>query len=99
MIAMLWANQIILGNKTYADVPRLLKAKVKELLIESGCGELVVEQTGNSGFWNTAIGGYEFRELGFAQLPFFTLYYIKYHQANSQLELFVPLKYGHRRYR
>ena len=43
MIAMLWANQIILGNKTYADVPRLLKAKVKELLIEAGCGELVTE--------------------------------------------------------
>ena len=43
MIAMLWTNQIILGNKTYAEVPRLLKAKVKELLIEAGCGELVTE--------------------------------------------------------
>lgn len=43
MIAMLWTNQIILGNKTYAEVPRLLKAKVKELLIEAGCGELAVE--------------------------------------------------------
>ena len=43
MIAMLWANQIILGKKTYADVPRLLKAKVKELLIETGCEELIVE--------------------------------------------------------
>ena len=43
MIAMLWANQIILGKKTYADVPRLLKAKVRELLIEAGCGELVTE--------------------------------------------------------
>ena len=43
MIAMLWTNQIILGNKTYEDVPRLLKAKVKELLIEAGCGELVTE--------------------------------------------------------
>lgn len=43
MIAMLWTNQIILGKKTYADVPRLLKAKVKELLIEAGCGELIVE--------------------------------------------------------
>ena len=43
MIAMLWANQIILGKKTYADVPRLLKAKVKELLIEAGCEELVTE--------------------------------------------------------
>ena len=43
MIAMLWANQIILGKKTYSEVPRLLKAKVKELLIESGCEELIVE--------------------------------------------------------
>ena len=43
MIAMLWANQIILGKKTYADVPRLLKTKVKQLLIEAGCEELVVE--------------------------------------------------------
>ena len=43
MIAMLWANQIILGKKTFADVPRLLKAKVKQLLIEAGCGELVTE--------------------------------------------------------
>ena len=43
MVAMLWCNQIILGKKTYAEVPRLLKAKVKELLIEAGCGELVTE--------------------------------------------------------
>ena len=43
MIAMLWANQIILGNKTFAEVPRLLKAKVKELLIEAGCEELIIE--------------------------------------------------------
>ena len=43
MIAMLWANQIILGNKTFAEVPRLLKAKVKELLVEAGCEELIIE--------------------------------------------------------
>lgn len=43
MIAMLWANQIVLGKKTYAEVPRLLKAKVKELLIDAGYEELVVE--------------------------------------------------------
>ena len=30
MIAMLWAQQIMLGKKTYAEVPRLLKAKVPE---------------------------------------------------------------------
>ena len=43
MVAMLWANQIILGKKTYSEVPRLLKDKVKELLIEAGCDELAVE--------------------------------------------------------
>lgn len=43
MIAMLWCNQIILGKKIYADVPRLLKVKVKELLIDAGHEELIVE--------------------------------------------------------
>ena len=43
MMAMLWAQQIMLGKKTYAQVPRLLKAKVKEILIDSGCEELVQE--------------------------------------------------------
>ena len=43
MMAMLWVNQILLGKKTYADVPRLLKVKVKELLIDAGYEELVTE--------------------------------------------------------
>lgn len=43
MMAMLWAQQIMLGKKSYAQVPRLLKEKVKELLIDSGCEELVIE--------------------------------------------------------
>lgn len=43
MMAMLWAQQIMLGKKTYTQVPRLLKAKVKEVLIDSGCEELVQE--------------------------------------------------------
>lgn len=43
MMAMLWAQQIMLGKKTYANVPKLLKEKVKEILIDSGCEELVVE--------------------------------------------------------
>lgn len=29
MMAMLWAQQIMLGKKTYDQVPRLLKDKVK----------------------------------------------------------------------
>ena len=43
MMAMIWAQQIMLGKKTYAQVPRLLKEKVREILIDSGCEELVTE--------------------------------------------------------
>jgi hypothetical protein len=44
MMAMLWAQQIMLGKKTYAEVPRLLKVKVKEILEDSGMGELAKEE-------------------------------------------------------
>lgn len=44
MIAMLWGQQIILEKKTYSQVPRLLKDKVKEILIDSGMEELVTEE-------------------------------------------------------
>ena len=43
MMAMIWAQQIMLGKKTYAQVPRLLKDKVKEVLIDSGWEDLVTE--------------------------------------------------------
>ena len=43
MMAMIWAQQIMLGKKTYAQVPRLLKDKVRVILIDSGCEELVTE--------------------------------------------------------
>ena len=43
MMAMLWAQQIMLGKKTFAQVPKLLKEKVKEILIDSGIEELVTE--------------------------------------------------------
>ena len=43
MMAMLWANQIMLGKKSYAEVPRLLKEQVKEILIDSGMEHLVTE--------------------------------------------------------
>lgn len=43
MMAMIWAQQIMLGKKNYAQVPRLLKDKVKEVLIDSGCEDLVTE--------------------------------------------------------
>lgn len=43
MMAMLWAQQIMLGKKTFAQVPKLLREKVKEILIDSGVEELTVE--------------------------------------------------------
>ena len=43
MLAMLWAQQIMLGKKTYGQVPRLLKEKVREILEDSGMAELVKE--------------------------------------------------------
>lgn len=43
MMAMLWAQQIMLGKKTFSQVPRLLKEKVKEILIDSGCEDLIEE--------------------------------------------------------
>lgn len=43
MMAMLWAQQIMLGKKTFAQVPRLLRDKVREILVDSGCEDLVTE--------------------------------------------------------
>ena len=43
MMAMIWAQQIMLGKKIFAQVPRLLKEKVREVLIASGCEALVTE--------------------------------------------------------
>lgn len=44
MMAMLWAQKIMLDKKKFSDVPRLLKNQVKEILIESGLEELVTEE-------------------------------------------------------
>jgi hypothetical protein len=43
MMAMLWCQQILLGKKTYAQVPRLLKEQVAELLRDSGREDLIIE--------------------------------------------------------
>ena len=43
MMAMLWAQQIMLGKKTFKQVPRLLKEQVRELLIDAGCEDLIEE--------------------------------------------------------
>lgn len=45
MMAMLWAQQIMLGKKTYGQVPRLLKEQVREILVDSGMEELTTETT------------------------------------------------------
>ena len=44
MMAMLWAQQIILSKKTFAQVPRLLKEQVREILTDSGLENLVTEE-------------------------------------------------------
>ena len=43
MMAMLWAQQSMLGKKTCAQVPAKLKEQVRELLIDSGCEDLITE--------------------------------------------------------
>lgn len=43
MMAMLYAQQIMLGKRTFADVPKKLKDAVREILIDSGCEDLVTE--------------------------------------------------------
>lgn len=40
MMAMLWAQQIMLSKKTFAQVPAKLREQVRELLVDSGVGEL-----------------------------------------------------------
>lgn len=48
MMAMLWAQQIMMGKKMYGQVPRLLKEKVKEILEDSGMAELAKEDEGKA---------------------------------------------------
>lgn len=43
MMAMLWAQEIMCGNKTFDQVPKLLKEKVKVILINAGMEELITK--------------------------------------------------------
>ena len=43
-ISEIWAKHIILGAKTYSEVPNKLKEYVKQCLIEKGRPDLVNEQ-------------------------------------------------------
>lgn len=44
MIAMLWAQKIMYGKKSFSNVPDKLKEQVREILIESGCEEFIEEE-------------------------------------------------------
>jgi len=43
MLAMLWATQILMGKKTFHQVPMKLKDQVREILIDAGCEDLIDE--------------------------------------------------------
>jgi hypothetical protein len=43
VMALLFAQRIILGKSTFAQVPALLKEQVREILIDSGVGYLAEE--------------------------------------------------------
>ena len=40
MIAQLWAEKIIAGEKAYHETPNKLKPAVKQILIDTGHGDL-----------------------------------------------------------
>ena len=42
-IATMWGSLVLNGDKTYSQVPRLLKAQVAYLLTEAGREDLVIE--------------------------------------------------------
>ena len=44
IMAMFFAQRVILGKTEFKDVPAKLKDQVKELLIEAGLEDLVVEE-------------------------------------------------------
>lgn len=49
MMALLFAQRVILGKTTFADVPAKLKAQVAEILVnESGLPELVSKEFGGT---------------------------------------------------
>ena len=41
MLAKLWASEVMNGNKTFEQVPRLLKDKVRDILIEENRQDLI----------------------------------------------------------
>lgn len=43
MIAQLWADKIIAGEKTFRQVPAKLKDAVRQILIDTGHEDLIIE--------------------------------------------------------
>lgn len=43
-MAMFFAQRVILGKTSFADVPEKLKAQVAEILLDSGLPELVPDE-------------------------------------------------------
>ncbi len=43
MMALLYAQQIMLGKRKFSSVPSKLKEQVREILIDSGMEELIDE--------------------------------------------------------
>lgn len=48
MMAMFFAQRVILGKTAFADVPKMLKAQVAEVLLDSGLPELVPTEYGGT---------------------------------------------------
>ena len=48
MMAMFFAQRVILGKTAFADVPAALKSGCAEVLIDSGLPELVPEEYGGT---------------------------------------------------
>ena len=48
MLKVLFASKVIMGQLTFAQVPRGLKAGVAEEIINAGCPELVPEEYGGT---------------------------------------------------
>lgn len=44
MVALLWANKIILGERTFEQVPSKLKSAVASELKTAGCEALITEE-------------------------------------------------------
>lgn len=44
MMAMFFAQRVILGKTEFKDVPKALKSQVAEILMDSGLTELVPEE-------------------------------------------------------